>query len=154
MVDMNRQDLGLMMEAGYIFVGMQRFKEAREVFEGVAVLAPDSELPVVALGSVDFCQGKFREACRRYKKALKMNPESAFARAYLGEALFFLGKKDAAVAELQGVGADDREGKAGAFAQALLGAIHQGFTPHMLSGVEDLRQYRAQQKTKEKGNGH
>ena len=48
-------------------------------------MAPDSEIPVVALGSVAFCEGKFKEAIRHYRKALKHNPESHFARAYLGE---------------------------------------------------------------------
>lgn len=152
MIDIARNDLGLMMEAGFILVGLQRFKEAREVFEGVAVMAPDSELPVVALGSVDFCEGKFREACRRYKRALKINGDSPFARAHLGEALFFLGKTTEATQELASVIQADRGGKAGAFAQSLLQAIRQGFTPTMLSGVDDLKQYRAQQQGREKGN--
>ena len=142
MVEMSRADLGLMMEAGYILVGMQRFKEAREVFEGINVLAPDSELPLVALASVDFCQGKFRDAIRKYKKAIKLNADSVFARAYLGESLFFIGKKEAAVDELTWVIKNDRDGKAGAFAQSLLDAVQQGFTPEMLSGVEDLKAWK------------
>lgn len=154
MIEISRTDLGLMMEAGYILVGMQRFKEAREVFEGIIVLAPDSELPIVALASVDFCQGRFREACRKYKKALKLNPESVFARAYMGEALFFLDRKDEAVRELEWVIGHDDEGKAGAFAQALLDAVKQGFTPGMLSGMDDLKQYQAQQRAKETRHVH
>ncbi|MBI4365564.1 MAG: tetratricopeptide repeat protein [Deltaproteobacteria bacterium] len=150
---MPRADLGLMMEAGYILIGMQRFKEAREVFEGIAVLAPDSELPLVALASVDFCQGKFVEAARRYRKAIKMNSGSAYAHAYLGEALFFLGKRDEAVRELEWTIANDAEEKAAAFAHALLDAIKQGFTPGMLSGVDEWKAHKARQ-AKEKADAN
>ncbi|MBI2346574.1 MAG: tetratricopeptide repeat protein [Deltaproteobacteria bacterium] len=153
MVTIEREHLGLMMEAGYILVGMQRFKEAREVFEGLIAMAPESELPLVALASVDFCQGKFTEACRRYKKALQMNPTSMFAKAYLGEALFFMGKRTEAIAALKEATVGDTEGKAAAFAKALLDAVEQGFTPSMLAGVDDLKQYQARI-AKEKDHVH
>lgn len=141
MIDMNRENLGLMIEAGYIFLGMQRFKEAREVFEGVCVMASDSDVPVIALGSVDFCERKFSQALRRYKKALKLNPESVFAEAYIGEALFFMGKQEEAIKQLKDVSRKDPKGAAGDFVRALLDAINKGYTPPMLSGHEEVRAY-------------
>lgn len=148
MIDIERKDLALMMECGYIMVGMQRFKEARQVFEGIAVMAPDSEIPIVAQGSVSFCEGKFKEAVKHYNKAMKLNKDSLFAQAYLGEALFFLGETDKSIEQLQGVVKKDGEGKAGQFAKALLEAINQGFTPDVLSGVEDFKESQAKQKGK------
>ncbi len=145
MVNMDRKDLALMMECGYILVGMQRFKEARAVFDGIAVMAPESEIPIVALGSVSFCEGKFREAMKLYHKALKLNAESLFARAYLGEALFFLGDTAEAIAELEHVVAADATHKAAVFAKSLLDAIQQGFTPGLLSGVDDYKDYKKEQ---------
>ena len=97
MIDVNREDLVVMMEAGYVYLGMQRFTEARKVFEGVSVLAQDSEVPLIALGQVDFCEGKFSKAISKYKKALKMDPESVHAIAYMAEALFFDGENDEAI---------------------------------------------------------
>lgn len=141
MIDIERAHLALMMEAGYVYVGMQRFKEAREVFEGVAAMAPDSEIPLIAIGSVDFCQGKFTNAIRRYKKALKIEPKSAYALAYMGEALFFMGKKAEAVKHLEEVQKLEPDGKAADFARALLDAIAKGFTPQALSGVDEIKQY-------------
>jgi hypothetical protein len=64
MVNIERKNLVIMMEAGYIYLGMQKFKEAYEVFKGVAILAPDSDIPLVALGGVDFCVGKFQSAVK------------------------------------------------------------------------------------------
>lgn len=141
MIDIERPSLGLMMEAGYVYLGMQRFQEARDVFEGVTSLAQESEIPLIAIGSVDFCQGKFTNAIRRYKKALKINPKSEYALAYMGEALFFMGKKAEAVKHLEEVVRLDPSGKAGDFAKALLDAVHKGFTPQSLSGVDELKEY-------------
>jgi tetratricopeptide (TPR) repeat protein len=141
MITIDRSNLGLMMEAGYIYLGMQRFKDARDVFEGVSTLAPDSEIPLVALGSVDFCQGKFSGAIRHYKKALKIDPKSVYAFAYMGEALFFMGKKAEAVAQLEAVNKMDPKGKAGDFARSLLDAIKKGFSPQVLSGVDEIKAY-------------
>lgn len=141
MTILERSYLGLMMEAGYVYLGMQRFKESRDVFEGVASLAPDSEIPLIALGTVDFCQGKFTNAIRRYKKALKIDPSSVYATAYMGEALFFMGKKAEAVKLLKDVVTKDRDGKAADFAKALLDAIDKGYTPQALSGVDEVKAY-------------
>jgi tetratricopeptide (TPR) repeat protein len=141
MTTLDRENLGLMMEAGYVYLGMQRFKEARDVFEGVTSLAPESEIPLIALGSVDFCQGKFTNAIRRYKKALKLDAESLYAKAYMGEALFFRGKKAEAVKQLEEVNRLDPKGRAGDFARALLDAINKGFTPRALSGVDEIKEY-------------
>ena len=136
MINIDRKYLVVMMEAGYIYLGMQKFKEAYQVFEGVVALAPDSDIPLVALGGVDFCLGKFATAIKWYKKALKIDPKSIFAKVYIGEAQFFCGKKDDAVATLQEVSREDPTGGAGDFARALLDAIKQGFTPKMLAGFE------------------
>lgn len=129
MIPMDRDDLILMMEAGYIYLGMKKFKEAKKVFEGVAVLTPKSEVPLVAIGAVYFGQLKYDQAIRMYRKALRMVPESPFAHAYLGESLFFKGEKQAAVKELNKAADLDPKGKSGDFAKTLLEAIHNGFEP-------------------------
>ncbi len=145
---LSREHLALMMEAGYILLGMRRFKEAGEVMEGIAAMAPDSDIPLVAVGSVAFCQGKFRTAVKEYERALKLNPTSMFAKAYRGESLFFMGQHDAAREQLTSVVKEDASGKAGIFAKALLDAIDKGFTPGMLSGVDEVK---AAEAAKQKG---
>lgn len=146
MIPLASEHLALMMEAGYIFLGMRRFKEAREVFEGVAVLKPESEIPFVALGGVSFCQGKLKEAIDFYRKALQKTPESIYGKAYLGEALFFAGEKGKAVALLKEVDTLEANGPVGDFARALLDAIHKGFTPETLSQKKDVEKFYAKRK--------
>lgn len=128
MIKIDRKHLAVMMEAGYIYVGMKRFKDARELFEGVVAIAPESEIPLVALGNVEFCEGKIMKAMRLYEKALKVDPESYFAKVYLGEAMIFAGKREEALALLAEVAKKDRGG-AGEFAVALLDAVKKGFKP-------------------------
>lgn len=128
MIHVEKEYLGVMMEAGYIYMGMRRFKDARTLFEGLVVLAPDSDIPLVALGNVDFCDGRVSKAIVNYNLALKKNPSSLFAMVYKGEALFFAGKKDEAVELLNYVAKKDKTG-AGDFARALLAAIKKGFKP-------------------------
>lgn len=129
MIPIPREDLVILMEGGYIYLRMGRFEEAHEVFEGVSVLTPESEVPLVAIGSVHFAQMKYDRAIRTYRRALSLKPDSSLARAYLGESLFFKGKKEEAIAELEKASQLDPHGKSGDFSRTLLDAIKKGFAP-------------------------
>ena len=83
------EELALLMEAGFIYRYSKRFGEARAVFKGVRALRPQSEVPEIALGTVSFEEGDFAAAIRHYKRAIGMNPRSAYAYAQLGEAQLF-----------------------------------------------------------------
>jgi Flp pilus assembly protein TadD len=82
-------EVGLLMEVGFICRYTRRFAEAREVFGGVRALRPQSEIPMVALGTVAFDQGQFEAAIVDYQKAIQINPQSSYAYAHLGEAQIF-----------------------------------------------------------------
>ena len=129
MVPISRENLVVLMEAGYLLLRMGRYVQSREVFEGVALLADDTEIPYVAMGSVSFAQMKYDQAIQHYRKAIGMKPDSAFARAYLGESLFFKGKKEEALIELRKASDLEPDGKSGDFARALLDAINAGYVP-------------------------
>lgn len=139
MVPIHQEHLALLMEAGYIYLGMQRHDEAKQVFEGVSVLKRESEIPLVALAGVSFCQGKLKEAVKIYQKALKLNPESLYAKAYLAEALFFSGDNATALTLLREVDQKEPRGPVGDFARALKEAIEKGFTPETLSQAKELK---------------
>ena len=85
----SREEIAFLMEAGVIYRDARRFPEAEEVFRGVRALTPRSEVPEVALGTVQFAMGEVQKAIGHYEKALKLNAASAFAHAQLGEALVF-----------------------------------------------------------------
>lgn len=129
MIDVQRDDLAMMLEAGYIYLAMGKFSEAKQVFEGLTTLAPTHEVPVVAIANVLFAQKKFLPAIRTLKEAIELNEKSAFAHAHLGEALLFYGKKDEAIKILKKAVSLDSKGKAGDFAGSLLKLIDEGFDP-------------------------
>ena len=114
------EEIGLLMEAGFIYREMKRYPEAREVFAGVRALLPSSELPEVALGTISFHQGQFDAAIRHYRRAIEKNPRSAYAYAHLGEAHIFRMEKEVADEYLQKAIELDRLGPAGKLARSLL----------------------------------
>lgn len=129
MIDVPRDDMVMMLEAGYLYLAMKRFKEARQVFEAVEVLAPKNDVPQVAVANVLFAQSKYLESIRILKNAIKEHPQSAHAYSYLGESLLFHGKRDEALAALKKASEVDPSGHSGDFARALINLINQGYDP-------------------------
>lgn len=132
MIDVPRDDLVTMMEAGYVYLAMNKTKEAKEVFEGVSALAPKHDVPLVALSSVYFTQCKFLEAIRILKTAIKLKPDSAFAYSHLGESQVFYGRREEGYASLRKASELEPDGKSGKFARSLLALLDSGYDPKKL----------------------
>ncbi|MEZ5356690.1 MAG: tetratricopeptide repeat protein [Bryobacteraceae bacterium] len=113
-------EIELLMEAGYIYRDAGRYHEARDVFRGVRALAPASETPEVALGTVAFQQSDFRAAAKHYARALDMNPRCALAHAHLGELRLFEKDKDGAREHLKKAVELDPRGPVRPLADSLL----------------------------------
>ena len=119
-------EIALLLECGYLYMEMQKFKEAEEVFQGVAALVPHSEVPLICLGNLHFSQGRFERALKFHKDALQRRPDSALAQAHVGEALLFSKKRAEAKTALEKAIAMEPEGDAAAFAKSLLDAAAAG----------------------------
>ncbi|MBU0505189.1 MAG: tetratricopeptide repeat protein [bacterium] len=137
MIDVPREDIIVMLEAGYIYLAMKKFKEAKHIFEGICELAPKHEVPRVGVANVFFAQGKYLEAIRILKKTITDNPDSAFAYAHLGEAQLFYGKRKEAQSNLTKASELDSgdDGKSGEFARSLLGLMDMGYDPREFKKV-------------------
>lgn len=125
-VDVPQSEIALLLEAGYLFMELGKWKEAQDVFSGVAALIPHSEVPHVALGNMFFAQGKFQQALKSHRDALKTAPGSALAQAHIGEALIFLKKFDEGLQALNKAIQMEPEGLAADFARSLLEAHDVG----------------------------
>lgn len=123
LIPVPQTEIALLLESGYLYMEMQKFKEAEEIFSGVAALVPHSEVPLICLGNCAFSQGQYDRALRHHKEALQRAPESALAEAHKGEALIFLKKKDEAREALSRAASLDPNGPAGSFAKSLLDAL-------------------------------
>lgn len=129
LIDVTRDDIVMMLEAGYIYLAMGKFSEAKQTFEGIIALAPNHEVPRVALANVLFAQKKYLPAIRSLREAIEINPQSAFAYSHLGEALLFYGKKEEALEALAESDRIEPTGKAGDFARSLSKLIAMGYDP-------------------------
>lgn len=119
-VNASNEELAFLMEAGFLYRDLQKHQESRDIFKGVRALLPKSEVPEVALGTVAFQQGDFEGAGRHYRRALELNPRSAWAYAHLGELVLFQADKEQARAYLTTAIDLDPRGDYGKLARTLL----------------------------------
>ena len=119
------EEIALMMEAGFVYRDGEKFEEARDIFRGMRALAPKSEVPEVALGTVSFQARDFEGAIAHYQEALKLNPLSAYAYAHLGEAELFRKDKKAARSYLKKALELDPKGEFGKMARSLTSLADQ-----------------------------
>jgi tetratricopeptide (TPR) repeat protein len=119
-IHISKEELVFVMEAGMLYRDLRRFDDARDIFNGVRILAPMSEVPEVALGTVAFQDGDFERAGMHYRRALKLNPGSAWAYAHLGELALFEMDNERARTHLNTAIDLDPRGDHGKLARALL----------------------------------
>ena len=126
LIQVPQHEVGLLMEAGYLFLELGAPKKAMDIFQGVAALVPSNEIPLIALGHLAFAQGKFEQALKYNEDALARNPDSALAKAHKGESLMFLGRHQEAMDILNAVLADSAAGVSQGFVKALIDAFNDG----------------------------
>lgn len=79
------KELALILEAGYVYRYAGRFREARDIFQGVRVLLPGKDIGDLALAGVSLDEGKFDEAEAHCRRAIELNRRSAAAYVQLAE---------------------------------------------------------------------
>ena len=129
LVPLSRQQARVMLEAGYLWMDMGKFDNAREVLSSAALLMPKSEVPQLALGTLELVQGRHEKALQAYRAAQRLAPRSALPRAHAGEALLFMGKTNEAVKELKAAMDVEPDGDGAKLAQALIDAKDAGALP-------------------------
>lgn len=95
------EELRVILESGFVLREAGKFDDAEAVFRGAMELIPDSDVPLVALGTVELLRGRFAEAEAACAEALRLKPDSLYARVHLAEALLFQRRREEAEAQLQ-----------------------------------------------------
>ena len=114
------EELRIVLETGLYLRDAERYDEAEEVFRGLMVLLPDSDLPRVALGTVEMMRGRLAEALAAYEEALRVCPFSSYARVHRAEALLLQRRRAEAEAELNRVITNDPSSPYSRVARTLL----------------------------------
>jgi len=78
-------EIRLMLEAGCVYRYARRFREARDVFQGVRALVPTRDVADLGLAGVSVDEGKLEEAEANCRRALELNRASAAGYAQLAE---------------------------------------------------------------------
>lgn len=116
------EELRVMMESGFVLREAGKLDDAESVFRGVIELLPDSDVPRVALGTVELQRGRFDLAQAAYEEALRAKPESLYARVHRAEAMLFQKQREDAEVELREIIETDPASPHSRTAQALLEA--------------------------------
>lgn len=125
----SKQQAMLMLEAAYLSMDMGKFDDARDILTGAAALMPKSEIPQIALGTLEFNQGHFDKALQAFRSAQRVAPKASLPRAHAGEALLFMGKVPEAMKELKQAVELEPKSDGAAFAKALIEAKEVGALP-------------------------
>lgn len=129
LVPLRREQAQILLEAGYLWMEMGSYDHARQVLQGAAALMPRSEVPFLALGTLEFAQGHHDKALQSYRAAQKVAPRAALPRAHAGEALLFMGKVNEALKELKAAIDAEPDSDGARLAQALIEAKDSGTLP-------------------------
>ncbi|CAK0781504.1 conserved hypothetical protein [Gammaproteobacteria bacterium] len=108
-------------EIGLLAAGHGEIEAAHRIFDGMVAIRPDSEYPWIGKAIAELQAGRVTEASRLLRdEALKRNPKSLEAQAFLGLALTRAGFASEAETTLRVVSAADPDQAAGQMARALL----------------------------------
>jgi tetratricopeptide (TPR) repeat protein len=117
-------ELRVLLEVGFVLREASRFEDAKALFSGALELIPDSDIPRVGLGTVELQRGNFELAQIACEDALRIKPESLYARVHLAESLLFQKKRPEAESELRLIIASNTNSPHSRTAQALLDVAH------------------------------
>ncbi len=108
------------MRIGFLAADCANTPIAEKLFQAVHLAKPSTEAPLIGLAYNAIIAGKFDEAITLLKeKALKINPNSATAKAYLGLALGCKGEKEASNKILEEVAAESKGSTTANFAKLI-----------------------------------
>lgn len=119
-VNTSDEELRVMLESGLVLREAGRLDEAEKVFQGVREIAPESDVPLIALSSIAARRGNLDEALRLAEEALRQESPSVFARVNHAEILLYQKKREEAEAELRDIIESDPDSPHSRTARALL----------------------------------
>ncbi|MDR2806814.1 MAG: hypothetical protein LBB11_01490 [Puniceicoccales bacterium] len=83
-----------LVDIAHVATGSGQRQDAENIFEGVIAARPRDELPFIAYAFMRMAFGEYVEATHLLmEQALKINPESAMAKAFYGLLLYQVGRK-------------------------------------------------------------
>lgn len=124
-MEIDSQLIRLIFEAGFLAGANNMPDDSETIFNAVKIFRPESEYPYIGSAVTCLNMGKNDDAVRILRdEALKVNPESNIARAFLGLSLKFSGLMDQSRTILQEVIDSGKDEKAVNMAEAILAEMN------------------------------
>ena len=114
------EELRLLMESGFVLRAAGRLDDAADIFRGARELLPEADAPLVALGSIELQRGLPEAAQALCEEALRLRPDSLYARVHRAEAMLAQLNRAEAETELREIIAAAPDSPHSRTAQALL----------------------------------
>ena len=89
-----REDLSLLIEAGFVAVKQLDETSAQRIFNAAQVIAPDSTAPKLGFGFIALSKMECEEAAKIYGEIIEIEPDNELARTFFGICLLFTKGKD------------------------------------------------------------
>lgn len=129
-VKTNEEELRVMLESGLVLRESGRLDEAEKIFLGVREIAPQSDVPLVALSSIEARRGNFEQALELCDEALRYEPNSLYARVNHAEILLYQKRREEATAELREIIEKNPDSPHSRTAQSLLEVLRMDSDSH------------------------
>lgn len=120
MISIDSELVRLLMRTGYLAAWNGFHKEAVAIFDGVAAVRPESDIPLIGGAVVAILTGNLEMAASTLDGALAINPDSAMALAHQGCVLRLQGREDEGLEILRSVEAQTEDVEAAAMARNVL----------------------------------
>jgi len=88
-LDQFKDDLTLLLEAGFIAVNQSDEDSAKKLFKAAEVIEPKNILSNIGLGYLYLHKLELPKAIKLFKEALKQEPNNEMAKTFLGIAMTF-----------------------------------------------------------------
>jgi tetratricopeptide (TPR) repeat protein len=88
-------------QLGYAYRFLGRYNDAEKAFQKYIELIPDDPNPYDSYAELLMEMGRFDESIKNYRKALKVSPEFSFSNVGIASDLTYMGRRGAAMAQLQ-----------------------------------------------------
>lgn len=86
------EDFVLLLECGFIAVNQNDEDSAEKLFDATHTLQPDNLMSEVGHGYMHLMKLELKQACEKFEKILKKDPDNHMAQALLGLSLCFTPK--------------------------------------------------------------
>ncbi|MDR2664492.1 MAG: hypothetical protein LBB14_03145 [Puniceicoccales bacterium] len=120
--DAKAEWLQLLMAMGYVACGQGRPSQAATIFDGIAAVRPNSELPLIGLAIAQINLGKLTLACETLvERAARLNPDNQLVKTVAAMVFRMSGAMEASDLLLDEVIANGSDSCATEFARSLKG---------------------------------